>query len=106
MVSTQDRSRVDRAKRVRAVRDARVFREGLLTHYRGLTDIAPGEWSDFFPNDGKGWSPPDRSYLIERWGHDDTMSLAYALGRAPWNLQREVCRLRKQGVEIAYLRRG
>ncbi len=76
----------------------------LAARYHGLADIPPDEWFDFFPNTGEEWTEEDREYLLAWWGKDDVMSLAYALGRPPWGLQREICRLRKDGVEIAYLR--
>jgi len=88
------------------MRTVKVYRPtpGLLARYQGLADIAPDEWLDYFPQTGDEWSREDREYLIAWWGKDDVMSLAYALGRPPWGLQREVCRLRRLGVKIAYLR--
>ncbi len=77
---------------------------GLLARYRGLSDIAPDEWYEFFGKTAEPWSDEDREYLVEWWGRDDVLSLSYALERPPWGLQREVCRLRRMGVEIAYLR--
>lgn len=77
---------------------------GLLSRFRGLSDIAPDEWFDYFPKTGEAWTDEDREYLVAWWGRDDVMSLAYALERPPWGLQREVCRLRREGVRIAYLR--
>jgi len=88
------------------MRTVKVYRPtaGLLARYRGLADIAPDEWLDFFPQTGDEWSREDQEYLIAWWGKDDVMSLAYALGRPPWGLQREVCRLRREGWRIEYLR--
>ena len=76
----------------------------LVARYHGLADITPEEWSEFFPKNAKEWTDEDRDYLVAWWGKDDTMSLAYALGRPPWNLQREICRLRREGHDIEYLR--
>lgn len=77
---------------------------GLVARYAGLAEIDPDEWFEYFPKTGKEWSDEDRDYLIEWWGREDVMSLAYALERPPWGLQREVCRLRRAGVSITYLR--
>ncbi|WDL97827.1 hypothetical protein [Alicyclobacillus sp. ALC3] len=76
----------------------------ILQRYTGLSEIAPGEWLTYFPNTGKPWKQRDLKYLAEWWGKDDVLSLAYALGRPPWGLQREICKMRRQGVEIAYQR--
>lgn len=78
--------------------------QNILKRYRGLEDIPESEWDDFFPNTDKPWSQEDLEYLIEWWGKDDVVSLAYALGRPPWGLQRTVSRLRKRGVHISYQR--
>lgn len=78
--------------------------DGLLSRYSGLWDIPPASWYSYFPKTGVSWSVEDRQYLIDWWGKEDVMTLAYALERPPWGLQREVSRLRKEGVKIAYLR--
>lgn len=83
---------------------ARVYSAALLARYRGLSDIPPEEWLDFFPNTDQTWTPEDENYLLDWWGIDDVMDLAYALGRPPWGLQRQVCKLRKEGFEIDYIR--
>ena len=91
---------------VRRAHIVKAFRPspGLLARYRGLSDISPDEWYEFFGKTAEPWSDEDREYLVEWWGRDDVLSLSYALERPPWGLQREVCRLRRMGVEIAYLR--
>lgn len=66
-----------------------------VAEYPGLAEIPLAEWRDFFPESGHPWSREDRAYLMAWWGKDDILSLAYALGRPPWALQREVSRIRK-----------
>lgn len=75
-----------------------------LARYEGLADVPVADWASYFPNAGVPWNAADRAYLIAWWGKDAILSLAYALGRPPWVLQREVSRLRKTGVAIAYQR--
>jgi len=76
----------------------------ILSRYSGLSDISEGEWESYFPNNGKPWRKRDLQYLATWWGKDDVLSLSYALGRPPWNLQRAVCQMRARGIEIVYLR--
>lgn len=78
--------------------------QSILRRYAGLSQIPPGEWLAYFPNTGKPWKQRDLQYLADWWGKDDVLSLAYALGRPPWGLQREVCKMRRQGAEIEYQR--
>jgi hypothetical protein len=47
-------------------------------------------------------SEEDRILLLEWCGREDIMSMSCVLGRAPWGLQREVCKLRKLGVFMEY----
>lgn len=78
---------------------------GTVANYPGLAEIPLNEWHSFFPLSGTPWSKEDRAYLVAWWGKDDVLSLAYALGRPPWALQREVSRLRtKEHVAIPYQR--
>ncbi|MCL6455069.1 MAG: hypothetical protein K6T78_15790 [Alicyclobacillus sp.] len=91
--------------RKRVTYRVRRYSPALLARYRGLADIPPEEYHTFFPKTDKPWSIADRQYLLEWWGKDDILSLSYAIGRPPWSLQREICRLRKHGiVAIPYLR--
>lgn len=77
----------------------------ILRRYAGLSEIPPGEWLSYFPNTAKPWKQRDLQYLADWWGKDDALSLAYALGRPPWSLQRMVCQLRRTGVaQVAYQR--
>jgi hypothetical protein len=77
----------------------------ILARYRGLADIDPREYKSYFPKNGRPWSASDTKYLLEWWGKDDVLSLSYALGRPPWGLQRQICKLRRHGIQgIPYLR--
>ncbi|WDL96386.1 hypothetical protein [Alicyclobacillus sp. ALC3] len=91
------------ARRARGTDEVRIS-ANILQRYTGLSEIDPGEWMTYFPNTGKPWKQRDLKYLADWWGKDDVLSLAYALGRPPWGLQREICKMRRQGVEIAYQR--
>lgn len=72
--------------------------------YRKILEAIPkSEWDEFFPNSAKPWTPTDVDYLLDWYGRDDTLSLAYALGRTPWSVSEMARKLgiveRKCGLE-------
>ena len=75
-----------------------------IRRYTGMAELSEREYRRLFPKVGQPWRTDDLQYLCEWWGRDDALSLAYALGRPPWSLQRTVSRLRREGADVPYIR--
>lgn len=72
-------------------------RQGHLRRFPALRLIPLSEWDEFFEREGQPWTLEEEVYVEQWFGLEDTMSIAYALGRLPRSIRSKAWRLGVRG---------